>query len=321
MTGVTRRGVQIVLGLLWVLDGALQLQPFMFTSRFAEDVLLPAGQGQPGWVSGPVTFFSDHIAQNPVPFDTAFAVVQIALGACFLMPRLVRPAIIGSLFWAVGIWWFGEGLGGLASGQTSLVNDAPGAVLLYAVLALAVWPVRSSSDEARRSDVPVARWLPAAWAVGWLGGAILQLLPAQRGGTALRNQIGETDGVPGWLVTAHRAADSALGHGPTAWYVVLVVLMVIVGVAGLVPGASRQVAVVIGCVLAVSFWVFGQNLGELYSGQATDPNTGPLLVLMAVAVLGAARVPHSRGLVHGSQARRYVSTDKTPVTTIASEAA
>ncbi len=32
--------------------------------------------------------------------------------------------------------------GGLASGNASLVTGAPGSVLLYAVLALAVWPQR-----------------------------------------------------------------------------------------------------------------------------------------------------------------------------------
>jgi hypothetical protein len=31
--------------------------------------------------------------------------------------------------------------------------------------------------------------------------------------------------------------------------------------------------------------VLGQHLGGLYTGQATDPNTGPLFALMAVTLL------------------------------------
>jgi hypothetical protein len=31
--------------------------------------------------------------------------------------------------------------------------------------------------------------------------------------------------------------------------------------------------------------VLGQDLGQLYTGRATDPNTGPLLALMAIALL------------------------------------
>ena len=48
------RTLQIALGLLWLLDGVLQAQPFMFTSDFVTQVIAPVGQGQPGFVSGPV---------------------------------------------------------------------------------------------------------------------------------------------------------------------------------------------------------------------------------------------------------------------------
>jgi hypothetical protein len=33
-------------------------------------------------------------------------------------------------------------------------------------------------------------------------------------------------------------------------------------------------------------WVVGQNFGFLASGTATDPNTGPLLALAGVSLLG-----------------------------------
>ena len=50
---VRRRGrsttdrLELALAALWLLDGGLQLQPAMFTRRFATDVILPAGSGQP----------------------------------------------------------------------------------------------------------------------------------------------------------------------------------------------------------------------------------------------------------------------------------
>ena len=49
---VTRRGIQVTLGLLWILDGMLQLQPAMLTPRFATQVIAPAGEGQPAFVAG-----------------------------------------------------------------------------------------------------------------------------------------------------------------------------------------------------------------------------------------------------------------------------
>jgi hypothetical protein len=52
---VAARDVQISLGALWLLDAALQLQPFMFTADFARQVLAPSGQDQPTWIAPPPT--------------------------------------------------------------------------------------------------------------------------------------------------------------------------------------------------------------------------------------------------------------------------
>jgi hypothetical protein len=48
-------------------------------------------------------------------------------------------------------------------------------------------------------------------------------------------------------------------------------------------------AVTLGLVLTLALWVLGQQLGGLNTGQATDPNTGPMLALMAVAILSRRR--------------------------------
>jgi hypothetical protein len=34
-------------------------------------------------------------------------------------------------------------------------------------------------------------------------------------------------------------------------------------------------------VLNLAYWVFGQGLGGIFQGQATDPNAGPLFILLA----------------------------------------
>jgi MYXO-CTERM domain-containing protein len=44
-----------------------------------------------------------------------------------------------------------------------------------------------------------------------------------------------------------------------------------------------------GFVLALEIWVLAQDFGGLSTGQATDPNTAPLIALMAVALFGAHR--------------------------------
>jgi hypothetical protein len=282
---MTRRHLQIALGVLWLLAGVLQMQSFMYTRGFAEQIIAAAGQGQPGFVSAPLHLASTIIADHPAAWNVPFAAIQLLVGAGLLVPRTARVALAASIAWALGVWYLGEGLGGIASGHASLLTGAPGSALLYAVLAAAAWP----RDDASRE--PPAAWLPAAWAVVWIGGAVLQVLPGQNSGTALASALTDgSDGAPAWL---GRLADSAAGWatgGGTASVVGLALVETFIG-AGALVRATRVPAVVLGVALTLDFWVLGQQAGAIYSGQATDPNSGPLLALMGIAVLGLAWSP------------------------------
>ena len=46
-----RRGLQLCLGLIWLLDAALQFQPFMFRPLFVTSVIEPAAAGNPAFVT------------------------------------------------------------------------------------------------------------------------------------------------------------------------------------------------------------------------------------------------------------------------------
>jgi hypothetical protein len=126
---MTRRHLQVALGLLWLLDGALQAQAYMFTRGFATQVIAGAGQGQPGFVSAPIHWASTIIAAHPVVWNVPFAGFQLLLGVGLLVPRTARVTLAASIAWALGVWYLGEGLGGLASGHASLITGAPGSAL------------------------------------------------------------------------------------------------------------------------------------------------------------------------------------------------
>jgi hypothetical protein len=277
-TLLTRRGLQIVLGLIWLLDGVLQFQPYMFTTAFAEQVIVPTGQGQPAFVAVPIDWAASLIAAHPVAWNIPFAMVQTLLGISILVPRTARLGLAASVVWGAFVWFLGEGLGGLASGQTSLLVGAPGAALLYSVLAVAAWTPRS-----QQHLLPPATWLLPVWTVFWLGGAILQALPGQNSSSDIAAIISGSEPSSGLLAHLDSALAAWVGQQGMGVVVALVALEVLIGI-GILPLATRRYAAVAGFVMAVGIWLFGETAGALITGTATDPNSGPIIAVMAVAV-------------------------------------
>src|SRR5919198_1504517 len=285
---ITRRTLQVVLGLFWILDGGLQLQPFMLRTTFARDVLTPVGDGQPHFVAGPVHWAANIVAAHPVAWDAPFGIVQLLLGVGMLVPRTARLSLAASLPWALGVWWLGEGLSGLASGNGSIISGAPGSVVVYGVLALAAWPRRG------RSDIAPPRWLPYAWAVLWLGAAVYQVLPMNNTGADLAGQITTFPG-PSWLASVQNSVAGWVTHHGVAAVVVLAAVEAMIGLAAL-SRRTLTISAVAGLVALIAIWVIGQDFGQLYSGQATDPNTGLIAIVVAVGLL--AHYCRSRDRVH-----------------------
>jgi hypothetical protein len=64
---------------------------------------------------------------------------------------------------------------------------------------------------------------------------------------------------------------------------VLAVALVIVAAGVYLPVPAARGTLVLAIVLAALIWVFGEAFGEIMTGGATDPNSGPLLTLLALA--------------------------------------
>jgi len=281
-----RRGLQVILGLLWVIDAALQYQPFMFSKAFVTQTLNPATMGNPSLIANPAMAANQLILHNVVAWNAAFATIQLALGVGLLWRRTVRAALAGTVIWSLAVWWFGEGLGGLLTGSATPITGAPGAAILYAVIALLIWPGRR--DEQRRDAVAPAsplggRGSRLTWLALWGGSAVLLLQSAVRAPRALHDTIaGLATGEPSWIAALDRGAATAVGaHGTV---ISLTAAAVFIGIAaGVNFPATIRPALVLGIIAALVLWVIGEDLGGILTGHATDPNSGPLLVLVAVA--------------------------------------
>jgi hypothetical protein len=298
-----RRWLQLGLAAIWLLDGVLQFQSFMFTRAFS-GMLAGTAAGNPAFIAEPITRAARLIEQHPVPANAAFATIQLLIGLGIAGRRTVKLALAASIAWSVAVWWLGEGLGGILNGRASPVNGAPGAVILYALLAVLLWPAGSADGggnnlpaagrpapfAAARATGPAAA--RALWLVLWGSLAYFAVSTANRTAQGLHDMVaGMAGGEPGWVAAVNRAGASLLNHHGLTASIVLAVLLAVIAVGPFLPLPLSRAAVVLAAVLSLVIWVAGQDLGTILAGGATDPNSGLLLMLVALAYWPASARP------------------------------
>ena len=296
----TQRVLQIILGLFWLLDAGLQFQPFMFGSGFTTTYLLNNAHNQPDVIRWIITNVGNFVGPHVAVWNTFFALIQVAIGLGLLFRRTVRPALVLSFFWAFGVWFFGEGLGLLFTGSASALTGAPGSVFLYGLIGLMVWPRSTPTEEATEKEPNVGTASSAAgqglggamtpllvWCGYWSLAAILFLLPNNRTPTSVSSAItGMSPGEPSAYSHFLSSFGNHFGSGGvwTTW--LLAIGSLAIGFGSLVFRRPTPFLAA-GGLLATFFWVSGQGLGGIFTGSGTDPNSGPLIVLLALAMVPA----------------------------------
>jgi len=263
---LSRRYLLIALGLLWLIDALLQMKPAMFTHAFIEQVILPNAQSQPVWIAGPIRWAAGLAGAHIAVWNGLFAAIQLAIGIALVVGFQVRIALFGSFIWSLIVWWAGEGLGGLLTGGAAVSNGAPGAILFYVLIGIALLPGKNAGSTLSRGEQGFARW---SLAFLWIAGAGLQLQGGYLHGPAFSGSFSS-----GW------AAGLIGSHEPFAT-VLFAIVELLIGIGTLVPRCGRAAAW-IGIALSVLFWWVGQAFGEILTSLGTDPNSGPLWVLLTL---------------------------------------
>ncbi len=255
----------------------------MFSKAFPQ-MLADTSSGNPAVVASPITWSAAFIGHHLVAANAIFATAQLALGLGIAWRPTVKLALGASVAWSLGVWWFAEGLGSVLTPNASPVNGAPGAVILYALLAVLLWP--ADRDPAapfvagRAVGRGVARGL---WLVLWASLAFFAVQPASRAPKAISGMISDmAAGQPGWLAWTDNHAASALGGQGLTASIVLAAALAVVAAAPFLPSRLSRAALVLAIVLAVLIWL-AEGLGGMFTGGGTDPNSGPLLALLALA--------------------------------------
>ena len=126
------------------------------------------------------------------------------------------------------------------------------------------------------------------WSGYWSLAAVLFLLPDNRTPTSVSSAItGMSSGEPSVYSHFLNSFGNHFGSGGvwTTWLLAIGSLVV-----GFGPLVFRRPTLFLaaGGVLSTFFWVSGQGLGGIFTGSGTDPNSGPLVVLLALAMVPAA---------------------------------
>lgn len=290
-----RRALQLALAGIWLLDAVLQYQPFMYTKAFGQ-MLAGTADGNPAFIARPITWQAGLVEHHLVLLNTIFATSQLLLGLGIAIRPTTRVALAASVAWSLGVWWFGEGLGGILNGGASPLNGAPGAVILYALLAVLLWPAGRGTlapfTAARAVGGNVAR---ALWLVLWSSLAYFAVTPANRAPNAVSGKIRAMAGAqPGWLGALIRGAASLVTGADLTTSVVLAVALAVIAIGVYLPAPAARAALLLAIAVALTIWVFTEAFGGIFAGGATDPNSGPPLVLLALAYW-PARTPGKPG--------------------------
>ena len=279
MLPLSRRAVRGCVGALWLLDAALQGQPHLFTRDWLSSDLAQSVMGQPPEINHSIYSVINLLLPAAAAWNAVFVLIQAALGLALTLGRFERAAIVASIGWALGVWWVGEGFGGLPTGFALLAAGSPGAVLFYPLLGLLAWP------SSRPADSSIAwRAGASAWVVVWAGQAVLHLPWKFSVGEVLSANVEEHSlGEPRYLLAISHHTEAVIATHPVAVTIFLAVVEVAVGV-GVLFRSTRRSALAAAIGLSLVYWVAFQYFGALFAGDATDPGSAPLLIIFALAL-------------------------------------
>lgn len=285
----SRRTIQTWLGLVWLLDGALQFQSFMYGPGFVSS-LKASGVGQPPWITDSVNWAAGLVQSQQVLLNTLFAIVQVAIGLGLLHRRTVKPALALSFGWALIVWWLGEGFGMLFMGMASPLSGAPGAAVLYLVVGLLVWP------SGRPGGLLGVRGARLAWGGLWLTMAWLWLAAPGSSPNAVSETINGAPSGVGWLTHLQTWLISTTEGKGLAIGMTLAVASAAIGIA-VARNWHARAFLRLAIAVNLGFWIVGQGFGGIFAGGATDPNSAPIFVLLAGALYALVPLSSRPGAV------------------------
>ncbi len=289
-----RRLLRIGFGIIWIIDGLLQLQVQM-PIGMPTQVVAPTAASAPGWLASLVTSGVDAWLRHPITAAVATVWIQVGIGCWLLIARRGRwsqAAGVAAAAWGLGVWIFGNSLGGLFMAPISWMTGAPGAVAFYVVAGVLIaLPDRVVASKSTMT------WVTRAMGALILYFGILQAWPGRgfwSGGTAsspgaipaMAQNMGSVS-QPGFAASIqHWFASTTLSY---SWLYNAVVVVVLLGVGAAYLSRRPQFlrpASWVYLAACVINWVLVQDFG-VFGGMGTDLNS---MIPWGLCALGIAKL-------------------------------
>jgi hypothetical protein len=152
------------------------------------------------------------------------------------------------------------------------------------VLAVLLWPSRGPNAPFVAARTVGPKTARVVWVAVWLLLALLTLVGQGRSPQSLHDVVAKTSaGQPGWLLRIDRWSEAVLLHDGTTVAILFASFCIVVAVCVYLHPTVTQVVLVVAMTVVAFVWVGIQNVGGDLAGGATDPNSGLLVLLFALA--------------------------------------
>lgn len=277
--GQVARFLKISLGILWLIDGILQLQPEM-PYVFLPYVLQPTLSSSTSGVYNIVLFGYNIWATHPVLYNAIASVIQLFLGIGLILDlnrRSTMLVLVLSAAWAFAVWVFGEGFGGIFNAGSSFLSGLPGSALIYFFISVFVL-------------VSILGWrieklIPPLMASIFIISFAFEVLPASDfwSGYSLSR-------IPYNLIFLYQPrflaesfiyfTDSFIKYD-FYWNILFSACFLLAAIFWIV---RPYIASIVSIPVIFFAWWVGQDFG-IISGYGTDPNTGLPLLMICFSLL------------------------------------
>ncbi len=274
-------------GSLWLVDGILQLQPMMSVA-FIGETITPAliMSAYPLWLASLITNATYAWNLHPLIYDALAATIQIFGGLVLILgPRgfFYKSVVVLSIPWAIIIWIFGEGFGNSLSIGASWIVGSPGSVFFYLVASL----VLLNPDR-----INLKKTFEVGFALLFIIAFLWQVMP-QNGywnGTDLAlNNVALSVRPTQFQLLSNFNLDLGLAmyNNPLLYNSLISLSLAVAALLWiLIPGRT---SVLYTIILSAVTWIAFLDMGGLFTGASTDPNTPIPVIFLALFYLTMIR--------------------------------